>query len=174
MKKKCIFFEVGFSFFFFRWRYIPLWALACRTIPLRFSLSLTNSLHLLTPSTWRSLSTFSHHPFLAPLFPDILKPCRAEENRLLQAYINFPKIYEPPQYSRRQKGGLQQVPHDDLQILGATIQNLIAWATRRLQFVHPWPTVYLWIEVITAVRWELRVWLFSFIVLSRTTAGRNK
>ena len=45
-------------FFFFRWRYSPLWALACRTIPLHFSLSFTNSLHLLTPSTWRSLSTF--------------------------------------------------------------------------------------------------------------------
>jgi hypothetical protein len=44
--------------FFFRWRYSPLWALACRTIPLHFSLSITNCLHLLTPSTWRSLSTF--------------------------------------------------------------------------------------------------------------------
>ena len=49
--------------FFFRWRYSPLWALACRTIPLHFSLSITNSLHLLTPSTWRSLST-SLRPFL--------------------------------------------------------------------------------------------------------------
>ena len=38
-------------FFFFRWRYSPLWALACRTIPLHFSLSITNSLHLLTPNT---------------------------------------------------------------------------------------------------------------------------
>jgi len=35
-------------FFFFRWHYSPLWALACRTIPLHFSLSITNSLHLLT------------------------------------------------------------------------------------------------------------------------------
>ena len=50
-----------FFFFFFRWRYSPLWALACRTIPLHFSLSITNSLHLLTASTWRSLSL---HPFL--------------------------------------------------------------------------------------------------------------
>jgi len=48
-----------FKFFFFRWRYSPLWALACRTIPLHFFLSFTNSLHLLTPSTWRSLSTSS-------------------------------------------------------------------------------------------------------------------
>jgi hypothetical protein len=40
-----------FFFFFFRWRYSPLWALACQTIPLHFSLSFTNSLHLLTPST---------------------------------------------------------------------------------------------------------------------------
>jgi len=51
-------------FFFFRWRYSPLWALDCRTIPLHFSLSITNSLHLLTHSTWRSLSTSSLHPFL--------------------------------------------------------------------------------------------------------------
>ena len=50
--------------YFFRWHYSPLWALACRTIPLHFSLSITNSLHLLTPSTWRSLSTSSLHPFL--------------------------------------------------------------------------------------------------------------
>ena len=49
---------------FFRWSYSPLWALACWTIPLHFSLPITNSLHLLTPSTWRSLSTSSLHPFL--------------------------------------------------------------------------------------------------------------
>ena len=51
---------------FFRWRYSPLWALAYRKIPLHFSLSITNSLHLLTPSTWRSLSPSSLHPFLGP------------------------------------------------------------------------------------------------------------
>jgi hypothetical protein len=38
--------------------------LACRKIPLHLSLSITYSLHLLTPSTWRSLSTSSLHPFL--------------------------------------------------------------------------------------------------------------
>ena len=48
----------------FRWRYSPLWALACRKIRLHFSLSLTNTLHLLTPSTWRSFSTSSLHTFL--------------------------------------------------------------------------------------------------------------
>jgi hypothetical protein len=52
------------NFFFFRWRYRLLWALACRTIPLHFSLSITKSLHLFTPSTWRSLSTYSLYPFL--------------------------------------------------------------------------------------------------------------
>jgi len=51
-------------FFFFRWRYSPLWALACRTIPLHLSLSITNYLHLLTPNTWKSLSTSSLHLFL--------------------------------------------------------------------------------------------------------------
>ena len=50
--------------FFFHWRYSPLWALACRTISFHFSLSITNSLHHLTPSTWRSHSTSSFHPFL--------------------------------------------------------------------------------------------------------------
>jgi hypothetical protein len=48
----------------FCWRYSPLWALASRTIPLHFSLCITNSLYLLTPSTWRSLSTSSLHSFL--------------------------------------------------------------------------------------------------------------
>ena len=52
------------TIFFFHWRYSPLWALACRTMPLNFSLSITNSSHLLTPVTWTSLSTSSLHPFL--------------------------------------------------------------------------------------------------------------
>jgi len=51
-------------FFFFHWRYRPLWALACRTMSLNFVLSVTTSLHLLTPSTWRSVYTSSLHPFL--------------------------------------------------------------------------------------------------------------
>jgi len=55
---------IPYKIFFFRWRYCPLWVLACRTMPLHFSLSTTNSLHLLTPSTWRSFSTSSLHPFL--------------------------------------------------------------------------------------------------------------
>ena len=50
--------------FFFRWRYSPLWALGCRTMSLHFVLSVTNSLHLLTPSTWKSLSTSSLRLFL--------------------------------------------------------------------------------------------------------------
>ena len=56
--------KVATFFFFFRWRYSPLWALACRIIPLHLSLSITRSLHLLTPNTWRSLSTSSRHLFL--------------------------------------------------------------------------------------------------------------
>ena len=51
-------------FFFFHWHYSPLWALACRTMSFHFFLSAINSLHLLTPSTWRSLSTSSFHLFL--------------------------------------------------------------------------------------------------------------
>ena len=54
-------------FFFFHWHYSPLWALACRTMSFHFFLSATNSLHLLTPSIWRSLSTSSFHLFLGLL-----------------------------------------------------------------------------------------------------------
>ena len=54
----------SFFFFFFHWHYSPLWALACRTTSFHFFLFATNSLHLLTPSTWRSLSTSSFHLFL--------------------------------------------------------------------------------------------------------------
>jgi len=46
--------------------------LACRTMSFHFSLSATNSLHLLTPSTWRSLSTSSFHLFLG--LPLLLVP----------------------------------------------------------------------------------------------------
>ena len=52
-----------FFFFFFHWHYSPLWALGCRTMSFHFFLSATNSFHLLTPSTWRSLSTSSFHLF---------------------------------------------------------------------------------------------------------------
>ena len=51
-------------FFFFHRHYSPLWALACRTMSFHFFLSATNSLRLLTPSTWKSLSTSSFHLFL--------------------------------------------------------------------------------------------------------------
>ena len=51
-------------YFFFHWHYSPLWALACWTMSFNFFLSATNSLHLLTPSTWKSLSTSSFHLFL--------------------------------------------------------------------------------------------------------------
>jgi len=60
------------SFFFFHWHYSPLWALACRIMSFHFFTSTTNSLHLLTPSTWRSLSTSSFHLFL--VLPILLVP----------------------------------------------------------------------------------------------------
>ena len=50
--------------FFFHWHYSLPWALACHTISFHFFPSVTNSLHLLTPTTWRSLSTSSFHPLL--------------------------------------------------------------------------------------------------------------
>ena len=61
-----------FFFFFFHWHYSSLWALACRTMSFHFFLSATNLLHLLTPSTWRSLSTSSFHLFLG--LPLLLVP----------------------------------------------------------------------------------------------------
>ena len=59
-----IFYNIKHFFFFFHWQYSPLWALACRTISFHFFLSVTSFLHLLTPTTWISLSTFSFHPLL--------------------------------------------------------------------------------------------------------------
>ena len=56
----------------FHWHYSPLWALACRTMSFHFFLSATNSVHLLTPSTWRSLYTSSFHLFLG--LPFLLVP----------------------------------------------------------------------------------------------------
>ena len=39
------------TIFYIHWRYSPLWAVACRKKALNFPLSITNSLHLLTPIT---------------------------------------------------------------------------------------------------------------------------
>ena len=58
-----------------------LWALACRTMSFHFFLSATNSLHLLTPSTWRSLSTSSFHLFLG--VPLLLVPSSSWVNIFL-------------------------------------------------------------------------------------------
>ena len=54
------------------WHYSPLWALVRWTMSFHCFLSATNSLHLLTPSTWRSLSTSSFHLFLG--LPLLLVP----------------------------------------------------------------------------------------------------
>ena len=64
--------RVHIFFCFFHWHYSPLWALACQTMSFHFFLSATNSLHLLTPSTWRSLSTSYFHLFLG--LPLLLVP----------------------------------------------------------------------------------------------------
>ena len=54
----------NFFFFFFHWLYSPLWDLDHRAISFHFFLSVTMSLHRLTPRTLRSLPTSSFHPFL--------------------------------------------------------------------------------------------------------------
>jgi len=83
---------MAFFFFFFRWRYSPLWALACRTIAFHFPLSITNSLHLLTPSTWRSLPTSSLHPFLG--LPLRLVPSSSWVKIFLGGIVNIFVIME--------------------------------------------------------------------------------
>ena len=65
---------IFFFFFFFHWHYTPLWALACRKMPFHFSLSATNSLHFLTPSTWRSFFSSSFHLFLGLPLLSLLLP----------------------------------------------------------------------------------------------------
>ena len=65
----------------FNWHYSPLWTLACWTMPFHFFLSATNSLHLLTPNTWRSLSTSSFHLFLG--LPLLLVPSSSWVNIFL-------------------------------------------------------------------------------------------
>jgi len=97
------------SFFFVRWHYSPLWALACRIMSLHFVLSVTNSRHLLTPSTWRSFSPSSLHPFLGlpfrlvpssswvKMFLGILSSCilsRWPSQLILCPSINF-TIFSP-------------------------------------------------------------------------------
>jgi len=97
------------TFFFFRWCYSPLGTLACWTIPLHFSPSITNSLHLLTPITLRSLSTSSFHPFLGiplrlvpssswvKIFLGILSSsilCRWPSQLILCPFIHF-TIFSP-------------------------------------------------------------------------------
>ena len=81
--------RVYINFFFFHWHYSPLWALACQTMSLHFVLSLTNSLHLLTPSTWRSLS-ISLHPFLG-------RPLRfvPSSSCLKIFWASYPPIFSP-------------------------------------------------------------------------------
>ena len=74
-------------FFFFHWHYSQLWALACWRMSFHFFLSITNSLHLLTPSTWRSLSTSSFHPFLVLPFAS---------SRPVLEWRSFCVSYPPP------------------------------------------------------------------------------
>ena len=65
-------FDICGCFIFFHWHYSSLWSLVCQTMSFHFFLSATNSLHLLTPNTWRSRSTSSFHLFLG--LPLLLVP----------------------------------------------------------------------------------------------------
>jgi hypothetical protein len=61
--------------FFFRWRYSPLWALACRKIPLHFSLSITNGALLSPPfKAFRYLRNNSWPHSSIPSPTDLCRP----------------------------------------------------------------------------------------------------
>jgi len=60
--------------------------------------------------------------------------CRAKK-LLNRGYTNFRK--KPPQNSRRLKETRSKFHTDDQQILGATLQNLQSWATKRPRLVYP-------------------------------------
>ena len=83
--------ELNF-FFFFHCHYSPLWALACRTMSFHFFLSATNSLHLLTPCTWRSLSTSPFHPFLGLPICHQLSPSSYSQHLKIYFYFPFPSF----------------------------------------------------------------------------------
>ena len=75
---------LSYFFFFFHRHYSPLWALACRTMSFHFFLSATNSIHLLTPRTCRSLSSFSFHLFLG--LPLLLVPSSSSVKKFWASY----------------------------------------------------------------------------------------
>jgi len=68
-------------FFFFYWRYNPLWVLAFSVILLHSVLSLLSFLHPLIPNAWMSFSVSSTHLFLG--LPLILLPFGFHSNTLL-------------------------------------------------------------------------------------------
>jgi uncharacterized protein YchJ len=62
---------------------------------------------------------------------------RKMANKLILGYTNFPKTKDPSQSTSRQKGDMK-CPTEDLKILGASVKNLFATATRNLGVVHLW------------------------------------
>jgi hypothetical protein len=76
--------------------------------------------HQLTVGT--TLNFFTPHPPSA-LVETKTKVCFNE------GYTNFPKMWGPFQNSTHQNG--------DLQILGATVRNVVTRATWRPEFLHP-------------------------------------
>jgi hypothetical protein len=54
------------------------------------------------------------------------------------AWTNFPKIYKPPQNSRRQSGDMKQVLYEASTNIRCHHKLTVANATWRSRFVHPW------------------------------------
>jgi len=68
---------------------------------------------------------------------------RCHNPRSSQTFF-FPKIWEPPQNSTRQKEETwNKLFTEGTQILGVTAQNVVATATWRLGFVHPCITQFI-------------------------------
>ena len=82
-------------FFFFYWRYNPLWVLAFSVILLHSVLSLLSFLHPLIPNVWISSSISSTHLFLG--LPLILLPVGFHSNILLGILFSSIRIACPNQ-----------------------------------------------------------------------------
>jgi hypothetical protein len=58
-------------------------------------------------------------------------------NKLILGCTNFPKTKDSNQSTSRQKGDMKYRT-EDLQILGATVKNIVATPIRNLGIVHLW------------------------------------
>jgi hypothetical protein len=82
--------------------------------------------------------------FLKENSPLLRRPSKTKNNFIIskrfilkKGYTTFPKTHEPFHNSGVKMLTWSTFHTEKLQILGATIQSLVAWATIFLVFVHP-------------------------------------